>query len=106
MVIGIFFWWMLFHIRESHAGSVCSGDYLSYGDSTEGYLKDSGDFIIFFLYLIKVALLILACYAYWTIFWAAGLFGAFFHLDQNNTRKQTEFIIVTILFLLVLWWIY
>ena len=34
MVIGISLWWMLFHTRESHAGSVCSGDYLGYGDST------------------------------------------------------------------------
>ena len=104
MATGVCVWWMMFHIRMSHVGQVCSGDYLSSSDSTNGYLIDSGDFIIFFLYLIKVTLTILACYGYWFVFTHDNLGRAF---DRRATREAQEgFAILTVILILVLWWIY
>ena len=68
MFIGIFTWWAMFHERVSHEGRVCSGDYLAWKASTDGYLKDTGDFIIYFLYVMKVILTFYVCYAYYFIF--------------------------------------
>ena len=104
MATGVCVWWMMFHIRVSHAGKVCSGDYLSSNDSTEGYLKDSGDFIIFFLYLIKGSLTIIACYTYWLVFTELNLSNAFDRRPNPDTQKA--FMISTIFFAVVLWWIY
>ena len=103
MATGVVVWWMLFHIRMSHAGKVCSGDYLSYSHSTEGYLIDTGDFIIYFLYFTKISLIILACYAYWYVFTHYDFGRAFGH--HANRSVQENFAIATTLFVLILVWI-
>ena len=45
-------------IRFSHAGKVCSGDYLAENDLTEGYTTEQGRFvkIIFYFFLYTIAI--------------------------------------------------
>ena len=93
-------WWMMFFTRLSHAGKVCSGDYLSTTDSTKGYLTDSGDFILFSLYLLKGTLVILACFGY-------GYFVFVSRFSRLTYREGYSYILmaVTAFFLFVQWWV-
>ena len=51
-------WVFMFIERFSHRGKVCSGDYLGISDSEEGYLIDTGLFIIFIWRFISIALIL------------------------------------------------
>ena len=51
-------WIILIIVRFNHAGKVCSGDYLSDNDSTDGYLIEQGRFVkvIFYFFLYSIAI--------------------------------------------------
>ena len=48
LIWGLASWCYLFVHRLNHEGEVCSGDFLGYNASHEGYLINTGLFIIFF----------------------------------------------------------
>ena len=51
-------WVFIFYERFSHPGEVCSGEFLGVTDSEEGYLIDTGLFVIFIWRLISIVLII------------------------------------------------
>ena len=58
IVWGLVSWCYLFVHRLNHAGEVCSGDFLKPKDIHEGYLIDTGLFIIFIWRLSEVFILV------------------------------------------------
>ena len=57
--LAAYFWSYLFTHRFLHAGSVCSGDYLESGMKTDGYLIETGLFILFWFRLLEIFLLLI-----------------------------------------------
>ena len=64
----VFFAWVFaFYNRLSHAGRVCSGDYLEDGDSTAGFLIMQGLFIKYAIVALLGALTIAVTYILCTL---------------------------------------